>query len=84
MGELHGMWVNLFFDVSIGTIAIILSLTAFSLNSEHTSFEMNTQLWETGRIRIIIPILQEAEVQRAPIFYFPLGWLGFRRAQGGV
>lgn len=84
MGELHGKWVNLFFDVSIGTAAIILSLTAFSLNSEHTSFEMNTQLWETGRIRIIIPILQEAEVQKAPISYFPLGWLGFRRAQGGV
>lgn len=49
-----------------------LPLSAFSLNSEHTSFETNTQLWETGRIRIIIPILQEAEVQRVSIFYSPL------------
>lgn len=36
------------FEVSIGVIAIILSLTAFYLNSEHILFETNTQLWETG------------------------------------
>lgn len=56
----------------LAQLPLISSLTALSLNSEHTSFEMNTQLWETGRIRITIPILQEAEVRRASIFYFPL------------
>lgn len=36
------------FEVSVGVIAIIASLTAFYLNSEHILFETNTQLWETG------------------------------------
>lgn len=48
-----------------------LCLTAFYLNSEHILSEINTQLWEAGRIKIIIPISQEAEVQRASVF-FPL------------
>lgn len=60
-------------EVSIGIIAIILSLTFFYWNSEHISFETNTQLWETGRIRIIIPILQEAGAQKVSVFFPPAG-----------
>lgn len=70
---------------------MLLSLTAFSLNSEHIVLETNTQHWETGRIIIIFPILQQAKVQRTSVFLPLVGWVsaGHRKecqlwGKGGV
>lgn len=72
MGELYGRGINLFFDVSIRTIAIVLSLTAFYLNSEHTPFETTTQLWETGRIKNYYSHFTGSRGPWASISYFLL------------